>query len=188
MNPTNLPPGIQDPENPWPMSPNRVISSPSAPDTGETFPRVARLDRRAGFLKRASAFWIDLILLNLLTVVFIEIGAAAENLALVQSPHLNFLDTMEHLSSQFIRLWSFLFLVYFSFYTYYGGQTPGKMVFKIRVVTSDGRSLSWIQSVLRTLYYVLDLLTLGLGFLFAALPPSKRALHDYTASTIVVRL
>ena len=188
MDPTDGPPETQDPKNPRPLFPDKVGSSPLNPDTGTTFSKVTRLDTRAGFLKRASAIGIDLILLNLLTVVFIEIGAAAENLALAHSTNPRLLDALEQLSILYIRLWSFLFLVYFSFYTFYGGQTPGKMVFKIRVVTLNGMPLSWIQSVLRTFSYVLNLITFGLGFLLAILPPSKRALHDYTAGTIVVRI
>ena len=188
MDPTKGPPETQDPENPWPRFPNKVLSSPLNPEKVSTFSKKTGLDTRAGFLKRVSAFGIDLILLNLLTVAFIEIGAAAENLAQAHSTNPGLLGSLEQLSVLYVRLWSFLFFVYFSFYTFYGGQTPGKMVFKIRVVTSEGMSLSWIQSILRTFSYGLDLLTMGLGFLLAILPPSKRALHDYTSGTIVVRI
>ena len=119
MNPTNGPPETQDPENPWPLFPDKVISSPLNPDTVSTFSKITRLDTRAGFLKRASAIGIDLILLNLLTVVFIEIGAAAETLSLAHSTNPGLLAALEKLSVLYIRLWSFLFLVYFSFYTFW---------------------------------------------------------------------
>jgi uncharacterized RDD family membrane protein YckC len=33
----------------------------------------------------------------------------------------------------------------------------------------------------------LDIFTLGIGFLLAAVPPAKRALHDMIAGTVVVR-
>jgi uncharacterized RDD family membrane protein YckC len=35
--------------------------------------------------------------------------------------------------------------------------------------------------------YALTVLTLGFGFLIAAVIPSGRALHDYIAGTIVIR-
>ena len=85
------------------------------------------------------------------------------------------------------RIGSLLFLIYFSFFSFYGGQTPGKMILGIRVVTADGLPLSWIRGTFRTFSYYLDLLTLGLGFLMATVPPWKRALHDLVTRTAVIR-
>jgi hypothetical protein len=51
----------------------------------------------------------------------------------------------------------------------------------------DGREPSWGQAVLRPAGYVLSWLPLGFGFVLAAFPPSKRALHDRLTDTRVIR-
>ena len=67
------------------------------------------------------------------------------------------------------------------------GQTLGMMMCRLKIVRTDGREPSIGRVVLRnTVGFLLTALTLGLGFLLAALTPSGRALHDYLAGTIVV--
>jgi len=70
----------------------------------------------------------------------------------------------------------------------FGGQSVGKMLVGIRIVRRDGTRAHAAQILLRnTLGYLLTVITLGLGFLIAAITPSGRALHDYVAGTIVIR-
>jgi uncharacterized RDD family membrane protein YckC len=68
------------------------------------------------------------------------------------------------------------------------GQTAGKMAAGIRVVELHGRPLSLGTAFLRWLGYLLSALTLGLGFVIAGVRRDKRALHDFVASTRVIRL
>ncbi|PYS84267.1 MAG: hypothetical protein DMF67_05775 [Acidobacteria bacterium] len=68
------------------------------------------------------------------------------------------------------------------------GRTLGKWVAGLRVVRKDGARMSFARSLLRHVVgYALTALTLGLGFLLAALSPRGRALHDLLAGTVVVR-
>jgi uncharacterized RDD family membrane protein YckC len=70
----------------------------------------------------------------------------------------------------------------------FGGRSLGKMLVGIRIVRRDGSRAHAVQIILRnTIGYFLTLVTLGLGFLVAAIMPSGRALHDYLAGTIVIR-
>lgn len=70
----------------------------------------------------------------------------------------------------------------------FGGQSLGKMLVGIRIVRRDGLRAHAVQILLRDVVgYFLTLVTLGLGFLIAAILPSGRALHDYVAGTIVIR-
>jgi uncharacterized RDD family membrane protein YckC len=70
----------------------------------------------------------------------------------------------------------------------FGGRTLGKWVAGLRVVRGDGERLSFARSLVRHLLgYTLTALTLGLGFLLAALNSRGRALHDLLAGTVVVR-
>jgi uncharacterized RDD family membrane protein YckC len=77
--------------------------------------------------------------------------------------------------------------VYYSFFHYASGQTPGKRILGIRVVNLGTLDyLSGGQSVWRYLASTLNWLICGVGFLVAAFNPEKRALHDYLAGTRVV--
>jgi uncharacterized RDD family membrane protein YckC len=68
------------------------------------------------------------------------------------------------------------------------GQSVGKMFTGIRIVNSDGTPAKVRRVVVRqTVGYLVTLLTLGLGFLFAALNRSGRSLHDLIAGTVVIR-
>ena len=68
------------------------------------------------------------------------------------------------------------------------GRTLGKWIAGLRIERRDGEPLSVGRALLRHLVgYPLTILTLGLGFLFAAFDPQGRALHDWLAGTVVVR-
>ena len=68
------------------------------------------------------------------------------------------------------------------------GRTLGKWVAGLRIERKDGEPLSVGRALLRHLVgYPLTILTLGLGFLFAAFDAQGRALHDWVAGTVVVR-
>lgn len=68
------------------------------------------------------------------------------------------------------------------------GRTLGKWIAGLRIERRDGEPLSVGRALLRHLVgYPLTLVTLGLGFLFAAFDPQGRALHDWLAGTVVVR-
>jgi len=76
---------------------------------------------------------------------------------------------------------------YFLFLTAGGGQTVGKALMGLHVVRTDGRPPDLLQSLIRLVGYAFSALPFGFGFLLAAFSP-RRALHDYLAGTLVVRL
>jgi uncharacterized RDD family membrane protein YckC len=66
------------------------------------------------------------------------------------------------------------------------GQTLGKALFGIMVVSADGRPLGYGRAFARLLALPYALLPAGLGLLWAAFPPAKRARHDCMSATRVV--
>ena len=67
------------------------------------------------------------------------------------------------------------------------GQSLGKMIAGLRIVSSEGGHPSVGPLVLRqTLGYLLTLATVGLGFLLSVFGRKGRALHDYISGTQVV--
>lgn len=65
--------------------------------------------------------------------------------------------------------------------------TPGKLLLGLRVIDErTGANLSWAQSVVRYIGYFVSLLPMGLGFIWAAFDPRKRAFHDKMARSLVI--
>lgn len=70
----------------------------------------------------------------------------------------------------------------------WGGQTIGKWATGLRIERADGQGLSIGRAFLRHFVgYPLSILTLGLGFLLAAVNTRGRALEDLISGTVVVR-
>ena len=65
--------------------------------------------------------------------------------------------------------------------------TPGKVILKLAVVDgSTGRAMTRGQAVGRYFAYIASTLPLGLGFIWIAFDPKKRALHDLLCGTQVI--
>ncbi|NOI26619.1 RDD family protein [Vibrio mediterranei] len=83
--------------------------------------------------------------------------------------------------------WVFPFVATTVFWIY-RSATPGKIVFKLRVVDAKTRSsLSTRQSILRYLAYYVSTIPLCLGFLWVVFNTKKQGWHDLIANTIVIR-
>lgn len=79
------------------------------------------------------------------------------------------------------------FLVVMAFWKF-KSSTPGKMIFGMRIV--DSRTLGPVSSgrlVLRYLAYIISMIPIGLGFLWAAFDTKKQCWHDKIAGTVVIR-
>jgi uncharacterized RDD family membrane protein YckC len=66
------------------------------------------------------------------------------------------------------------------------GQTVGKCLFSIRVVSAGGDAIGYGRAFARLLTLPYSFIPIGIGFLWAALPPAKHAWHDYISATQVV--
>ena len=68
------------------------------------------------------------------------------------------------------------------------GQTLGKHLFGIVVVSAEGQPIGYGRALARLLTLPYSLLPLGLGLLWSALPPGKRAWHDHISATRVIAI
>lgn len=75
---------------------------------------------------------------------------------------------------------------YWYFWTRRAGQTPGKSLLRIRVVSEHGAPLDDRAALLRVLGYYLGQLSLGLGFVWAAFNREQQGWHDKLARSLVV--
>jgi uncharacterized RDD family membrane protein YckC len=78
-------------------------------------------------------------------------------------------------------------MFYESFFLVQYGATPGKMIFKLKVITPDGGGLTWGRAIGRHFAKYLSGITLMIGYIMAGFDTEKRALHDYIAGTRVIR-
>ena len=80
------------------------------------------------------------------------------------------------------------FFSYFIGFASSGGQTPGKAIMRIRVVSSNGKAATTSTIFVRTFGYVLSGMFFGLGFLIAFFTKRHRSLHDFLSGTYVVAI
>lgn len=148
-------------------------------------PRMAAIPgQRADAI--VAGFWIRVLAVLIDYGFFLLLGLAVEVVATL-------LWDEWAASSRVFRVSRFVFNVLFGFWYYImfhwlWGQTIGKMVVGIRVVTVDAAPISLPVSILRWLGYFVSALPLLIGYVMAGVRGDKRALHDLIAGTRVVRL
>jgi len=89
--------------------------------------------------------------------------------------------------------WALLALIpvalYFPLMESSGAQgTVGKIVFSLKVTDTAYRRISFRRALGRHLAHIPSGLILYLGYVMVAFTPQKRALHDYIAGTLVLRV
>ena len=150
--------------------------------------------RRAGFVTRCVAFILDVLVVSVTIIVvtwLIEAVLGFIHVDPYECPPLEW-DLLSGslichfaagLNNVFNAAFPFLYLIFF--WTL-GGQTPGKYLIGLRVVTLDGGRLKIIQVLRRLLGYWVSIITLGYGFLIMLSDSRRQGLHDRIAGTCVV--
>ena len=77
-------------------------------------------------------------------------------------------------------------LAYEVFFVGRYAATPGKMVFGLQIVMSDGGRVTYLRACGRFFATMLSQLTLYIGYIIAAFDDEKRSLHDHICDTRVV--
>ena len=128
--------------------------------------------QNAGFWRRFFAFGLDSLILILLGTVIITLRAELNHPEYWQKTEL---IRMLLRSLYFVVMW-----------VNFNGQTIGKKVFGIKIVTVDGKPLGYGKAILRAIGYEISALPLFLGLLWVAWDKDKRGWHDKIAGTKVI--
>lgn len=80
-----------------------------------------------------------------------------------------------------------IMVLYNAFFLGKYGATPGKMIFRLRVVTAEGDKVSYGRAFGRAFAEILTNMTCAIGYIIAGFDGEKRALHDHICRTRVVR-
>lgn len=149
----------------------------SLPDASTVVLPTAR--PAAGFWRRAAAVVIDFVVVLIAGRAFRGLAGLLWADAVTSSRVLTASD----------RAFEMVFGPYYWVLLHWlWGQTLGKMAMGIRVVRLSGEPLTLGRVILRLLGYCVSEVTLGFGFLLAALRSDRRALHDLIAGTRVERV
>ena len=134
----------------------------------------------AGPFRRFPAFVLDLLIrmgfFALLAVVLALFGALVNVGGIAMAGTLIF---------WFLSAWFYGGL----FETYMNGQTPGKWVMGLRVLSVDGQPINGIQAVLRNILRTLDIMPMGncmVGLVAMTMSRNYQRLGDIVCGTIVV--
>ncbi len=97
-------------------------------------------------------------------------------------------------SREFLGLWALMALLqiavsaaYTTFFLGKFAATPGKMALRLKVVTSGGERISYLQAFGRFFAEMLSGIILYIGYILAAFDKEKRTLHDRICDTRVIR-
>ncbi len=138
--------------------------------------------RPAGFIRRAIAYTIDAVIIVVLFQFFLFAGSMG--LLLSSGAEINL--ALSRLGGTLFSGFFFIYIGYFTFFHTHGGQTPAKMILRIKVVTATLETPLPFQAFMRSLGYLVSSLFLGLGFFITVFERKKRALHDLLANTQVI--
>jgi uncharacterized RDD family membrane protein YckC len=143
--------------------------------------------RKAGFWIRLAAWVVDLTCLFLVTIALALAVLITIYLGGQLGGEINdqVMALAGYSSAAIVMLSG---VVYFTIFVGSCGQTPGKMLFRLKVVRADGQEMTYGRALLRSLYWILSLLLFGIGFPMIAFTRQKRGLHDMLAGTSVIRL
>jgi uncharacterized RDD family membrane protein YckC len=69
----------------------------------------------------------------------------------------------------------------------WNGQTVGKRLMRVRVVKTDGGSITIATAVIRYIGYIINSLVIFIGWIWAFFDSQKQGWHDKIAGTLVVK-
>jgi uncharacterized RDD family membrane protein YckC len=146
-------------------------------------PSIVRDQPFASFFRRGFAYLLD----NLIVGVFTFFFAAAASRSMTFE-----IDTLSQVYNPiyFLLIYYYVgFILYFTFTIGAMGQSVGKGIAGIRVVSAvDGTPIGYLTAFYRACGYIFSSALIWLGFLLAAVDPHHQSLHDKLAHTIVVEI
>ncbi len=142
--------------------------------------------RRASVFARLLAFLVDLLFLGAVHALLVVAVLAGHAIALPLSSLSVLFERVRTFSPVLSLTFLVVVLYYFTYLTADGGQTIGKSMLGINVVTSAGENLGKVRAFIRCVCYVISAMPFFLGFLMAFVFRGY-ALHDILCGTVVIK-
>ncbi len=142
-----------------------------------------------GLWRRAVAYGVDKTILQFICLILLLAGMLATGLSL--PAHRSGRLLVDLLDGPFLAFYYavtvFVDMVYFTWFHGATGQTPGKMLVKLRVIQPSGEPIGFGTAFLRWVGYIISSAVFLIGFLWVAFDRRKQGWHDKIAGTVVVR-
>lgn len=158
--------------------PNSGPAAPPPPPVWDARPAGASQVAYGGFWIRLVAYIIDAILISLVFGVVTSIFG----IQYINMDDLSQIDPTTNLLSLLIA-WLYFALLESS----ERGATVGKMAMGLRVVSNEGKRISFMNATGRYFAKILSAMIFCIGFIMIAFTDRKRGLHDMIASTLVIK-
>lgn len=136
----------------------------------------------AGFVSRLLAYGIDI---TIVVVILIALGWLVDTVSRLFPTVLVDPENLFQLAIAGVIIVVTAAFYYLFFWTLLG-QTPGKMLLGVRIVSLDGSRLTFWQSLRRFVGYFLSALVFYIGYLWVLIDNRRQGWHDKLAGTIVV--
>ncbi len=158
-------------------------------------PRAGKLGMYAGFVTRAVALMLDIVLLTVAVLVINALiglpvafftGIDLNNCAQMAEPGAAAKAVCITINLIWVGVALLASPIYFITLFATTGQTIGKAVLGVRVVRLDGRAMTFKTGAVRWLGYFVSVITLGLGFFWVIVDSRRQGFHDRMANTSVI--
>jgi uncharacterized RDD family membrane protein YckC len=172
------------PQQPEEEATRSQTSAPPRPPMPGVYHNPMDAVPKATFWMRAVATLVDAAIVFGLQMILGGLLALAGTVTVVGS------DGGAGETAFIVHFFSYLIsFTYYIFFTGYCGQTPGKMVLRIKVVRQDGSPISYGRAAFREVpAKFLSGIIFGIGYLMVIFDDQKRALHDRLSDTYVIKL
>ena len=149
----------------------------------------------ASYQRRIFSIIFDIIIISII-LIFIEIilqflGFDVKNINAIGFNEVEFETRKVGSTTYHIIKYSLALIptLYFTLTTYFmNGQTFGKKIFKIRIISLYHEEIGLWHCIERSLGYIASTLEFGLGFIQSVWNVNRMSLHDKIAETIVIKL
>jgi len=148
------------------------------PGMQQEAPSTRAVQETASLMERLLAYFLDSVIFLVLCYAGLYYVVNFKGMAF--TPQL-------HLKAQLLSFGAFM--LYAAIFSCGGLATLGKFLMGLRVRRADTMEpLSFIQSFMRAIGYAVSSLPFYGGFIIALVTPEHRALHDFMAGSVVVRV
>ena len=138
---------------------------------------------KIGFLTRLIAYIIDGIIITVGVWIILAIFGLS-GFSVGQATSGVTFTAMNAIGLILVIVWSVGYMIFFWSTR---GQTPGKMIMGIKIVTTDGGPIGVGKAILRLIGYAISAIVFYLGFLWIIWDKDKQGWHDKIAGTYVVK-
>lgn len=136
----------------------------------------------AGFVSRLLAYGVDIAIISVSLVAIGWLLSTTQQLLRIDEAIFS-----GPLWVILVAVGAFLYVAgYYTLFWTLNGQTPGKLLLGVRVVTLEGGQLSFKRSLVRFVGYILSALPLYAGFVWIVIDNRRQGWHDKLAGTFVV--